>query len=127
MTQIEGIVIHGKRMGRTLGFPTANIDAETTAAECADGVYASQAEVGGQWYGAMSNLGRQPSVGGERRLLETHLFGYEGDLYGKHIRVRLLQRIRGTEHYPTVEELQKAIARDAETIRQIIAIDNNRQ
>ena len=121
-TEIEGTVIHGERIGRTLGFPTANIDAEGIAAE--NGVYASQAEVGGEWYGAMSNLGYRPSVGGSHRLLETHLFGYSGDLYGRKIKVRLLQKIRGEERYPTVDELQKAIARDAETIKQIIAINN---
>ena len=118
MTEIEGTVIHGQRIGRTLGFPTANIDAENIDAE--NGVYASQAEVGGRWYDAMSNLGRRPSVGGERRLLETHLFGFGGDLYDQRIKVRLLQRMRGEEHYPTVDDLRRAIERDAERIKQII-------
>ena len=118
MTEIEGTVIHGERIGRTLGFPTANIDAEGIEAE--NGVYASQVVVGGERYGAMSNLGRRPTVGGERRLLETHLFGFSGDLYGQRISVRLLQRIRGEEHYPTVDDLRRAIERDAERIKQII-------
>ena len=117
MTEIEGTVIHGRRLGRTLGFPTANLDAENIDAE--NGVYASQVEVDGQCYGAMSNLGRRPSVGGSQRLLETHLFGFGGDLYGRRIRVRLLQRIRGEEHYPTVDDLRRAIERDAERIKQI--------
>ena len=120
MTEIEGTVIHGRRIGRTLGFPTANIDAEQRLAECADGVYASQVEVGGQWYAAMSNLGRRPSVGGEQRLLETHLFGFSGDLYGRRVRVRLLQQIRGEERYPTLDDLRRAIERDAERIKEII-------
>lgn len=114
-TIIEGKVIHGDRIGRTLGFPTANISAEDVAAE--DGVYASQVEVGARVYDAMSNLGRRPSVGGERRLLESHLFGFGGDLYGRDIRVRLLRRIRGEQHYPTVEALREAIARDAAAIK----------
>ena len=118
MTEIEGTVIHGQRIGRTLGFPTANIDAEDVAAE--NGVYASQVEVGGQLYGAMSNLGRRPSVGGSQRLLETHLFGFAGDLYGQRIRVRLLHRIRGEERYPTVDDLRRAIEHDAETVKEII-------
>ena len=124
MTEIEGRVIHGERIGRTLGFPTANIDAEELLTECSDGVYASQVEAGGRVYGAMSNLGRRPTVGGVRRLLETHLFGFSGDLYGQQIRVRLLQKIRGEEHYPTVDELRRAIERDAVTIKQMIAINN---
>ena len=121
MTEIEGLVIHGEQIGRTLGFPTANIDAEGLQTDCGDGVYASQVEFRGQLYGAMSNLGRRPTVGGTHRLLETHLFGFSGDLYGQKIRVRLLQKIRGEEHYPTVDELQRSIERDAETIKDIIA------
>ena len=117
MTEIEGTVIHGEELGRRLGFPTANIDAEGVAAD--DGVYASQAEVDGRQYTAMSNLGRRPSVGGGRRLLETHLFGFAGDLYGRRVKVRLLQRIRGEERYPTVDDLRRAIERDAERIKEI--------
>ena len=120
MTEIEGTVIHGRRIGRTLGFPTANIDAEGLQTDCGDGVYASQVEFRGQLYGAMSNLGRRPSVGGEQRLLETHLFGFSGDLYGRRVKVRLLQRIRGEERYPTVDDLRRAIERDAERIKEII-------
>ena len=120
MTEIVGTVIHGERIGRTLGFPTANIDAEGIQTAEGDGVYASQAEIDGKRYGAMSNLGRRPSVGGSRRLLETHLFGFSGDLYGRHIKIRLLQKIRGEEHYPTVDDLRRAIERDAETIKKII-------
>ena len=125
MIEIEGTVIHGRRLGRTLGFPTANIDAEGAEWDGVEaGVYASQAEVGGQVYDAMSNLGRRPSVGGEQRLLETHLFGFSGDLYGERIRVRLLERIRGEERYPTVDDLRAAIEHDAETIKQRTAINN---
>ena len=120
MTEIEGTVIHGERIGRTLGFPTANIDARNISTPEGDGVYASQVETDGVCYDAMSNLGRRPSVGGERRLLETHLFGFSGDLYGKKIKVRLLQKIRGEEHYPTVDDLRRAIEHDAERIKQII-------
>ena len=120
MTEIEGTVIHGEQIGRTMGFPTANIDAEGLLTDCSDGVYVSQVEADGQTYDAMSNLGRRPSVGGSQRLLETHLFGFSGDLYGRRIKVRLLQRIRGEEHYPTVEMLRQAIERDKETIKKII-------
>ena len=69
---IEGVVEHGRRLGRELGFPTANVAVpDSVAAE--DGVYRSRAEVDGAVYDAMSNLGRNPSVGGTARRLETHI------------------------------------------------------
>lgn len=72
---IEGTVVHGRQLGRRLGFPTANL-AVPDALEARDGVYLSEAEVDGQLYGAMSNLGRNPSVGGTERRLESYLFGF---------------------------------------------------
>jgi len=119
---IEGEVIHGERLGRRLGFPTANLQAGGVAA--ADGVYASEAAVGGRTYRAMSNLGCRPSVGGRVRLLETYIFDFDGDLYGRRISVRLLRRIRGEQRFASVEELRRGIERDAEMIRNT-NFDNN--
>mgnify|MGYP000063510347 CR=1 FL=1 len=86
---IEGVVEHGRRLGRELGFPTANLAVPEDVA-AADGVYRSRAEVGGKVYDAMSNLGRNPSVGGVERRLETHIFDFRGELYGRWLRVELL-------------------------------------
>ena len=114
-TEIRGVVEHGRRLGRELGFPTANLAVdEALAAE--DGVYASLVEVGGVRYRAMSNLGRNPSVGGQPRHLETHLFGFEGSLYGREVRVVLLRKVRDERRFDTVEELRAQIARDKEQI-----------
>lgn len=113
--EIRGVVEHGRRLGRELGFPTANLAVdEALAAE--DGVYASLVEVGGVRYRAMSNLGRNPSVGGQPRHLETHLFGFEGSLYGREVRVVLLRKVRDERRFDTVEELRAQIARDKEQI-----------
>ena len=76
-----------------MGFPTANIEADA-ALDARDGVYASRVEVDGRMYDAMSNLGYKPTVDGRRRLLETNIFGFEGDLYGRRLRVELLRFIR---------------------------------
>ena len=89
---IEGVVEHGRRLGRELGFPTANLAVPEDVA-AADGVYRSRAEVGGKVYDAMSNLGRNPSVGGVERRLETHIFDFRGELYGRWLRVELLEKI----------------------------------
>lgn len=112
---IEGVVEHGRRLGRELGFPTANLSVPDGIC-AADGVYRSRAEVDGEVYDAMSNLGRNPSVGGTQRRLETHLFGFEGSLYGRTLRVELLERIREERTFPTIEALREQIARDKEYI-----------
>ena len=115
VAEIRGVVEHGRRLGRELGFPTANLAVdEALAAE--DGVYASLVEVGGVRYRAMSNLGSNPSVGGQPRHLETHLFGFEGSLYGREVRVVLLRKVRDERRFDTVEELRAQIARDKEQI-----------
>lgn len=115
VAEIRGVVEHGRRLGRELGFPTANLAVdEALAAE--DGVYASLVEVGSVRYRAMSNLGRNPSVGGQPRHLETHLFGFEGSLYGREVRVVLLRKVRDERRFDTVEELRAQIARDKEQI-----------
>lgn len=112
---IEGVVERGRRLGRELGFPTANISVPD-GVEAADGVYQSCVEVDGVTYRAMSNLGCNPSVGGVRRQLETHIFDFEGDLYGRTLCVRLLRRIRDEHRFATVEELREQIAKDKEYI-----------
>ncbi len=116
---IEGIVAHGRRLGRELGFPTANLPAGADA-PAEDGVYASEAEVDGVRYRAMSNLGSNPSVGGRERRLETHLFGFEGSLYGRRLRVRLLRKIRDERRFDSVEELRAQIEKDKEHILKLL-------
>ena len=112
---VEGVVEHGRRLGRELGFPTANLSVPETVT-AADGVYRSRAEVGGKVYDAMSNLGRNPSVGGVERRLETHIFDFRGELYGRRLRVELLEKIRDERRFASVEELRGQIARDKEYI-----------
>ena len=112
---IEGCVEHGRRLGRELGFPTANLSVPDDLA-LDDGVYRSRVEVAGRSYDAMSNLGRNPSVGGTERRLETHTFGFPGELYGCRLRVELLQRIRGERKFASVEELRSRIEQDREEI-----------
>lgn len=118
MVVLEGVVQHGRRLGRQLGFPTANLPVpEDIAAE--DGVYESRAEVDGTTYRAMSNLGRNPSVGEVERRLETHIFGFEGSLYGRRIRVELVRKIRDERKFDSVEALREQIEKDKEEILKI--------
>ena len=109
---IIGKVIHGAQLGRKMGFPTANIDAsELTHID--NGVYASRVKIGQAEYRAMSNIGMRPSVDGHTRLLETHLFDFEGDLYDKEIEVTLVQKIREERHFGSIDDLKEQLTKDA--------------
>ena len=120
MFVVEGVVVGGNRLGRKLGFPTANIAiAEELAVE--NGVYSSMVYVEGRGYAAMTNVGVRPSVDGSRRLLETHLFGYEGDLYGLTLRVELVEKIRDEKRFSSVEELRAQIEKDFNKIKELMA------
>ena len=116
MVVVEGVVIGGNRLGRRLGFPTANIDMSQYP-DIENGVYCSKVVVRGEEYVAMTNIGVRPSVDGTRRLLETHLFGFKGLLYGLKLRVELYEKIRDEKRFSSVEELRKQIEQDAEKIK----------
>lgn len=117
MMKIEGTVIRGQQLGRKLGFPTANIDAEGLQVE--NGVYASTVELDDKSYRAMSNVGIRPSVDGKRRLLETYIFDFEGDLYGRRLSVELEQKIRDERKFSSVDELKERLQADAAQIRNL--------
>ena len=120
MVVVEGVVIGGNRLGRRLGFPTANIDMSQYP-DIENGVYCSKVVVAGQAYVAMTNVGVRPSVDGSRRLLETHLFGFEGLLYGLKLRVELYEKIRDEKKFSSVEELRKQIEQDSNKIKELMA------
>ena len=120
MVVVEGVVIGGNRLGRRLGFPTANIDMSQYP-DIENGVYCSKVVVDGQVYVAMTNVGVRPSVDGSRRLLETHLFGFEGLLYGLKLRVELYEKIRDEKKFSSVEELRKQIEQDSNKIKELMA------
>lgn len=116
---IKGTVIRGKALGRRLGFPTANIVVEDTPA-VADGVYAVRVTAAGRTFCGMANLGRRPSIenADTRRLLEVSLFGFDGDLYGRTLEVKLLRFIRPERRFGSLEELRKAVGHDRGVIEE---------
>ncbi len=122
--EIDGIVATGQQRGRTIGFPTANLRLGELL-EPALGVYAVRCSIGeGKnlvWRDAIANLGRRPTVDGETLLLETHVFDFEGDLYGKAMRVQLLDFIRPEQKFDSFDLLRQQIAKDCDTARAILA------
>lgn len=109
---IKGEVIHGAQLGRKMGFPTANIDARNIN-DIDNGVYFSRVEIDGVTYKAMSNVGYRPSVDGRTRLLETHIFGFDGDIYGTILSVDLVRKIRDEQRFSTIEALRQQLEADA--------------
>ena len=120
MQVIEGVVIGGNRLGRRLGFPTANIAVDDSLS-IENGVYSSKVLVEGEVYCAMTNIGVRPSVDGTKRLLETHLFGFRGLLYGLKLRVELYDKIRDEKKFSSVEELRQQIEQDSNKIKELMA------
>lgn len=118
--EIEGKVEQGEKRGRTIGFPTANL-------HLADylrprfGVYAVKVGIEEgrrtQWVGGVANIGRKPTVGTFKELLEVHLFDTAGDLYGRHLRVQLLHFLRPEQKFDGLDALKAQIAADAQAAR----------
>ncbi len=117
---ICGRVIRGDRIGRTLGFPTANISLERTR-PALSGIFVVQVRDGDQLRPGVASVGTRPSVGGTRLLLEVHLLDFHGDLYGRHLQVEFLKRLRGEEYFDSLEALTAQIARDADAARDYFA------
>ncbi|MBQ3247487.1 MAG: riboflavin kinase [Alistipes sp.] len=117
MVAIEGEVIHGAKLGRRMGFPTANM--EVGSADVENGVYLSSVTIDGREWKGMSNVGVRPSVDGHSRLLETHIFDFNGDLYGRMLKVKLLRKIRDERRFDSVDELQQQLHSDFELIRSL--------
>jgi riboflavin kinase/FMN adenylyltransferase len=118
--QVSGVVGMGQRRGRTIGFPTANLDAIPTLVP-GDGVYAVRAYVGDTAWPAAANVGPNPTFGEEARKVEVHLIGYDGDLYSKSLSVDFLQRLRDTRPFGSVADLIEQLKRDVELAGRIAA------
>ena len=119
--RIEGIVVHGKHIGRTLGFPTANVQAERICGSGKDGVYAAQFIVDGKKYASMVNIGRHPTLPEGEKTIEAHVFDYAGDLYGRKVVIETTDYIRGEQKFASVEELRLQLERDKITARELLA------
>ena len=116
MTDIIAEVVHGRKIGRALGFPTANMSLEGYK-DIERGVYRSEVVIDGVRYVAMSNVGVRPSVGGKELLLETHVIGFRGDLYGRRLCVRLVEKIRDEKRFGSISDLKEQLTRDYNYIR----------
>lgn len=116
---IEGMVVHGHAVGRTIGFPTANIRTDYPAQLPSNGVYISEAVMeGGETVRGVVNIGMRPTLGNAPEpQVEAHLLDFADDLYGRKLTLRFLSRLRDEKRFESLEMLKKAIADDAEAAR----------
>lgn len=118
---IVGRVVKGEKIGRMIGFPTANIEVDTQHKLIpADGSYAVKIEQGGQIFSGMLNIGYRPTVSGERRTIEAHIFDFNKDIYGEAITVHFIERIRDEMKFEDVEALKKQLKKDKATAEQVL-------
>ena len=122
--QLYGVVVAGNRLGRTIGFPTANMQLyEPLKLVPGNGVYAVEVEVlGGSWRG-MCNIGTRPTVGGTVRTIETHILEFDEDIYGLPMRLRFLRRIRDERKFPSLEALRAQLQEDSTQLRRMEVTD----
>ncbi|MBN1690290.1 MAG: bifunctional riboflavin kinase/FAD synthetase [Dehalococcoidia bacterium] len=118
---LEGKVVVGDRRGRTLGFPTANISTQPEQAMPGDGIYATIARLGRQRMNSVTNIGVRPTFGGLKRLVETYILDFDGDLYGKRLCVELVARLRDEIKFSGAEELKEQMAKDEFKARNILS------
>ena len=115
---LEGVVVAGNRLGRTIGFPTANMKLyEPLKLVPENGVYAVDVQVLGQTYRGMTNIGTRPTVGGTFTTIETHILDFDEDIYGLSLRITFHRRIRDEVHFPSLEVLKEQLERDREACR----------
>ncbi|HEY3106318.1 MAG TPA: riboflavin biosynthesis protein RibF [Gaiellaceae bacterium] len=111
--EVEGVVVSGDQRGGTLGFPTANIAVEPGLLVPAHGIYAGSA----LGHRVAASIGVNPHYGGSERRIEAFLLDFEGDLYGKHLRLELWERLRDERAFASEKELVEQISRDVEQTR----------
>lgn len=113
---VKGAVVHGQKIGRSLGFPTANIVVEAEKLIPCDGVYAAWVMIGGERFAGMLNIGNNPTLNNRERSIEVHILGLNRDLYDETIELEFVDKIRDEQKFNSLEELKAQIERDKKGI-----------
>ena len=119
--ELNGLVVKGQQIGRSIGFPTANIHIPNDYKLIPhDGVYAVEAKVEGTLYKAMLNIGNRPTVDGTKKTVEAHLFDFQGDLYNKLITIYFREFIREERKFGSLEELKNQLILDQKQAKSLL-------
>ena len=116
---VEGLVVEGEKRGRKLGFPTVNLDTEWEILP-KPGVYATYVRLPDGFYESITNIGIRPTFEESRLTVETHIFDFSDDLYGKKVRVNFVKRLRDEKRFAGVDELVEQIGHDVAAVRKIL-------
>ncbi len=120
--RLNGMVVHGDKRGKEIGFPTANIRPEhNNKIIPKNGVYAVKVRINGDWFDGMMNIGIRPTFDGTQQTLEVHLFDFDEDIYGKEVQVRFFDRIRDEKKFSGKEELVEQLEDDQQKAKQLLA------
>lgn len=109
---LQGIVCANKRIGRRIGFPTANIPADASCVMPPEGVYISRSIISGLQYKSVTNIGKNPTVGGTAVTIETNIFDFDEAIYGQALEVRFIEKIRDVVRFGSVDALKNQISSD---------------
>ena len=119
--RFDGTVVHGKKLGRTLGYPTLNIELEERHKLLPQmGVYAVRVQVNGQWHGGAMNIGLNPTVAGKGFSVEVFVFDFNQDVYGQHVTVECLARLRAEVKFDSLEALVVQMKDDERQARVVV-------
>jgi len=123
--RVHGEVIHGAHLGRAIGYPTANFLPPNDLVPLADGIYASYAYLPGapDARPSMTYVGTRPTVDSGARQVETHIFDFDGDLYGQTIHVEVIERLRGDQKFASLDELIEQLGKDEQAARSVLQAD----
>lgn len=118
---LTGTIVKGRQLGRTIGFPTANMQVDDAAKLVpANGVYAVSVEYGGQTLGGMLNIGFRPTVAGTHQTIETYIFDFDKDIYGEHMTLRFREFLRPEQKFEGLPALVAQLKRDEEAARAVL-------
>ena len=119
--QLSGTVVKGNAIGRTIGFPTANLELGNAKKIIpADGVYSAWVKVDGISYKGMMNIGKKPTINNQARTLEVHLLEFEQDIYGEAICIEFVNKIRDEIKFTDILKLQQQLLLDKENVKKIL-------
>lgn len=123
---IEGIVVPGTKTGHLLGYPTANIYFQNTDLICVpNGVYASRIIYNNTVFNGMVNVGFRPTFGKNELTIEVNLFDFQGDLYGKTLRILFIKKIRDEKKFSDIESLKVQLMKDKSWAEKILTLGNH--
>lgn len=118
---LSGVIVKGKQLGRTIGFPTANIQVREIAKLIpSDGVYAVKVYYNDEAFGGMLNIGNRPTVDGTFQTVEVNIFEFDQEIYGEKLTIEFLQKIRNEQKFNGLDELKTQIAKDKITCKEIL-------